>query len=316
MNDSYIKRAWSNYGQPGSLRALHGFVKARGIKDIHDTERKLSNIYAFSVHKPARRKYQTRAIILKGPREHLCVDLIDLQKYSRKNGGFNWLVTALDGFTKELFVEPVKKKTTQEVADAFAKILKQAKKPVRYLYSDMGLEFLGKSFQDLMKKYNITHYVSKTKRKAAMCERVIKTLKQLLFKYFTHEKTSRWIEVLPRLVNSYNNTPHSSHGFKPKAIKPKDVDEVFHRLYANLAQIPVPSPKYMIGDKVRIAKSRLTFQKGYEQSFSDDVFKVASYVPGSHPVVSYKLETLSGEPVSSSFVEQELGYAENQDGTN
>lgn len=313
MNESYIKRAWTNYSQPGSLRALHGFVKARGIKDIRDTEKKLSNIYAFSVHKPARRKYPTRAIILKGPREHFCVDLIDLQKYSRKNGGYNWLVTALDGFTKELFVVPVKKKTTQQVADAFAQIIKQAKKAIRYVYSDMGLEFVGKTFQDLMKKHNITHYVSKTKRKASMCERVIKTLKQLLFKYFTQEKTTRWIEILPKLVQSYNNTPHSSHGFKPSDIKQKDVDQVFHQLYAKLAQVSVPSPKYMIGDRVRIAKSRLTFQKGYEQSFSDDIFKVASYVPGSHPVVSYKLETLSGEPISSSFVEQELGYAENQD---
>ncbi|MES2286718.1 MAG: transposase family protein [Bacteroidota bacterium] len=315
MNDSYVKRAWTNYSQPGSLRALHGFVKTRGIKDIREAEKNLSNIYAFSVHKPARRKYPTRAIILKGPREHFCVDLIDLQKYSRKNSGFNWLVTALDGFTKELFVQPVKKKTTQQVADAFALIIKQAKKPIRYVYSDMGLEFIGKSFQDLMTKHNITHYVSKTKRKAAMCERVIKTLKQLLFKYFTHEKSTRWVEVLPKLVNSYNNTPHSSHGLKPNSIKPKDVDNVFHQLYAKLAQVPVPSPKYKVGDRVRIAKSRLTFQKGYEQSFSDDVFKISSYVPGSHPVVSYKLETLSGEPVISSFVEQELGYAESHDGS-
>lgn len=308
-----MQRAWTNYSQPSALKALHGFVKARGIKDIRDAERKLSNIHAFSVHKPARKRYPTRKIILKAPRENICIDLIDFQAFSRKNGGFNWLVVALDGFTKELWTEPVKKKTTKEVAIAFDTILKRAKGKVRFTFTDMGLEFVGKAFQDLMKKHGIVHYVSRTKRKSWMCERVIKTIKTLLFKYFTHEKTQRWLEIIPKIVSAYNNTEHSSHGFKPNSIKPKDVDEVFHRLFSRLAQTPRPPPKYRIGEKVRIAKNRLTFQKGYEQSFTDDVFRIASYVPGSYPVPSYKLETLDGQPISSSFVDLELGYA-NQDG--
>lgn len=313
MEDSYIRRAWTNYSQPAALKALHGFVKARGIKDIHDTEKKLSKLKAFSVHKPIRRKYPTRRMILKGPRENICLDLIDFQAYSRKNGGFNWLVVALDSFTKELWVEPVKKKTTAEVAIAFEKILKQAKGKVRFAFTDMGLEFMGKAFQDVAKKHGITHYVSRTKRKSWMCERVIRTIKTLVFKFFTQEKTKRWLDVMPKLVNAYNNTPHSSHGMKPSSIKAGDIDEVFHRLFSRLAQKPVSPPKFQINDIVRIAKNRLTFQKGYEQSFTDDVFKVVGYVPGSYPVTSYKLSTLDGQPISSSFVSHELGYA-NQDG--
>lgn len=315
MEDTYIRKAWTNYSQPAALKALHGFVKARGIKDIRDAEKKLSKIRAFSVHKPARQKYQTRAIILKGPREHFCTDLIDFQAYSRWNSGYNWLLVAVDGFTKECFVEPLKKKTTTEVAEAFEKIIKKAKKPIVYCYSDQGREYTGNAFQELMKKYQITHYVSRTKRKAAQCENMIKFLKTLLAKYFTHENTKRWLEIIPRIVETYNNTPHSSHGFKPNSIKAKDVDEVFHRLYAKLAQKPRPTPKFPIGSLVRVAKNRLTFQKGYEQSFSDEVFRVKSLVPGSFPIHSYKLETLDGQPVSSSFVDAELGYA-NQDEAN
>ena len=182
MEDSYIKRAWTNYSQPAALKALHGFVKARGIKDIRDTEKKLSKIKALSIHKPVRRKYPTRRIILKGPSENICADLIDFQAYSRQNGGYNW---RLDGFTKELWMEPVKKKTTAEVAAAFEKILKRAKGNVRFAFTDMGLEFMGRSFQDLMKKHGISHYVSRTKRKSWMCEHVIRTLKTLIFKYFS-----------------------------------------------------------------------------------------------------------------------------------
>lgn len=310
LNEKYQERAWENYSQPGSLRALYGFTKARNLKNPAKLEKSLSKIYAFSVHKPTRRVYPTRAIILKGPREHFCADLIDMQSFSHKNKDFNWILVALDGFTKQLFVRPVKKKTTQQVADAFESIIKEAKKPIKCTYTDMGLEFTGSAFQHVMMKHGIVHYTSKTKRKASMCERVIRTLKQLIYKYFTHGKTNRWVDVLPKLVQSYNNTVHSSHGFKPNEIKSKDVDQVFHNLYAKLAQQPVRKPKYHIGDKVRIAKMRLTFQKGYQQTFSDQVFKISAYVPGSHPVVSYKLETLEGEPVISSFVAAELGYAD------
>lgn len=312
MEDSYIKRAWTNYSQPSALKALHGFVKARGIKDIRDTEKKLSKIYAFSVHKPARQKYPTRSMILKGPREHFCADLVDMQNYSRQNKGFNWMLFVLDGFTKELFVVPIKKKTTREVSDAFETVIKQAKKPPAFTFTDQGLEFVGSSFQNLMKKYSIVHYVSRTKRKSFMCERVIKTIKTLLAKYFTQEKTKKWLEVIPKLVLAYNRTPHSSHGFKPSEIKPRHTDEVFQRMYAKLAQLPRPQPKYELGAKVRIAKNRLTFQKGYQKSFTDDVYRVVSYVPGSVPVPSYILETLEGQPVSSSFVDSELGYADQE----
>lgn len=308
-----MRRAWTNYGQPAALKALHGFVKARGIKDIKETEKKLSKIRAFSIHKPVRRKYPTRRMILKGPRENICADLIDFQAYSRQNAGYNWLLVALDGFTKELWVEPVKKKTTLEVATAFEKILKQAKGKVRFCFTDMGLEFTGRAFQDLMKKHGITHYVSRTRRKSYMCERVIRTIKTLVFKFFSQENSKRYLEVLPKIVKAYNNTPHSSHGYKPSSIKASDIDDVFFKLFSRIAQKPIPPPKFQIGDTVRIAKNRLTFQKGYEQSLTDQVFKVVEHVPGSYPVVSYKLATLDGDPISSSFVDNELGHAE-QDG--
>lgn len=309
--ESYIKRAWTNYSQPSALKSLHGFAKARGLKSntLKETEKQLSTIYAFSVHKPARQKYPTRSIILKSPRENFCADLIDFQKFSRQNSGYNWVLVVLDGFTKELFVEPVRKKTATEVAQAFERIIRKAKKPPQYCFTDQGLEFVGGAFQELLKKYAIRHYVSRTRRKSFMCERVIRTIKALIFKFFTHEKSKRWLEIIENIVGAYNKTPHSSHGYKPGEIKPRHVDDVFNKLYGKLAQKRKPAPKFKIGDKVRIAKTRLTFQKGYQQSFSDTVFRIAASVPESVPVTSYKLETLDGKPVSSSFVDAELGYA-------
>lgn len=310
MQDNYIQRAWANYSQPGSLKALSGFAKAKNLKPNRSTDVKLSNIYSYSVHKPVRTRYPTRSIILKEPRETWFTDLVDLQAFSRQNNGYSWILVVVDGFTKEAFVEKLKKKTTKETAEAFARILARAKKPPRNCYSDMGLEFMGSDFQALMKKHKIHHYTSKTKRKSFMAERFIRTLKSSIFRYFTNEKTKKWVTVLDDLVKAYNNTKHSTTLYKPSEIRAKDWGQVFINSYKHIAFAKRPEPKFKIGDRVRLAKNRVTFQRGYQQTLGPDIFRVKSLVPFSHPVPTYKLETLDGFPVSSSFVRDELGYAD------
>ena len=57
--------------------------------------------------------------------------------------------------------------------------------------------------------------------KAKYAERVILTLKRLLFRYFTKNRTHRCIDKLQDFVNSYNSTPHSSLAYKA----PKEVND-------------------------------------------------------------------------------------------
>lgn len=313
MQGKYIQRAWTNYSQPGSLKALSGFAKARSLKPDKKTDKELSNIEAYSVHRPVRQHYPTRATIIRAPRKLFFTDLIDLQAFSRQNKGFSWIIVVIDGFTKEAFVEKLKKKTTKETADAFERILKRAKKAPKDLYSDMGLEYTGSSFQKLMKKHKINHYTSKTKRKSFQAERFIRTLKSSIFKHFTQSKGKRWVDVLDDIVKAYNNTKHTTTLFKPSEIREKDWGQVFLNLHKRLRLKKDPAPKYKVGDRVRLAKNRVAFQKGYVQSFGPDVLRIKSIVPFSHPVPTYKLETLDGFPVSSSFVANEIGYA-NQNG--
>ena len=47
------------------------------------------------------------------------------------------------------------------------------------------------------------------------------TLKSRIYRYFTKNRTKRYIDVLPDIVQSYNETPHTSLG----NISPKDVNK-------------------------------------------------------------------------------------------
>jgi hypothetical protein len=52
-------------------------------------------------------------------------------------------------------------------------------------------------------------------------ERVIKTIKNMMYRYFTKQRTHRFVDVLQDIVDSYNVTPHRSLN----NIAPNDVNK-------------------------------------------------------------------------------------------
>ena len=56
------------------------------------------------------------------------VDLAGMQSLSRKNKGFNYLLCAIDLYSKYAFVIPLKDKKGISIVNAFNKIIKQSRK--------------------------------------------------------------------------------------------------------------------------------------------------------------------------------------------
>ena len=52
-------------------------------------------------------------------------------------------------------------------------------------------------------------------------DRLCRTIKEKLFKYFTDKKTTNWIDIIDQLMETYNDSPHSSLG----GITPNDVED-------------------------------------------------------------------------------------------
>lgn len=76
----------------------------------------------------------------------------------------------VDVFSKHAWVEPIKNKTGKTVTEAFEKILKQCRTAIQ-LQTDDGKEFFNKTFQTLMKHYNIYHFSTSGDTKASVVER-------------------------------------------------------------------------------------------------------------------------------------------------
>ena len=57
--------------------------------------------------------------------EILAADLIDMQAFSKDNDGIKYLLTVIDIFSKFVWIVPLKRKTGQEAANVFSRILKE-----------------------------------------------------------------------------------------------------------------------------------------------------------------------------------------------
>ena len=79
-------------------------------------------------------------------------DLIDMQALSKDNNGIKYLLTVIDIFSKFVWIFPLKRKTGQEVANAFPSVLKERRPSKTWV--DRVREFYNKDVQKLVELYS------------------------------------------------------------------------------------------------------------------------------------------------------------------
>ena len=119
---------------------------------------------------------------------------------------------------------------------------------------------------------------------------------------FTAQGSHRYIDILPDLMRSYNNSFHRSIGMKPRDVKPTHVSVIMKRLYPK--ETTRKTSKFKVGDNVRITRKHRTFQKGYEQKWSYEVFYI-SKVNVSKPV-TYTLRDYKSEAIIGNFYSRDI----------
>ena len=62
--------------------------------------------------------------------------------------------------------------------------------------------------------------------------------------------------------------------------------------------------RYNVGQSVRMKQTKRVFKKGYEPSWTEEIFTISSLYPSDPP--TYILQDLSGEEIKGKFYEQEI----------
>ena len=259
---------------------------------------------ADELHKPIKRNFTRRRVLVNHVDEVWCSDLVEMQQFSKWNKGYRYLLMVLDVFSKYGWITPLKDKKGETVSEALKTLLKEGRTP-RYLWVDKGKEYYNKHVKELLEKNNIQMYSTENEEKSSVCERWNRTIKTKMWKQFTVQGNTQYLGVLPKILKHYNNTKHNSTKMTPiEASKKKNEGIVYFNLYADM-EISKQKPKFEIGDKVRISKyKRKVFDKGYTPNWTEEVFTIDK-IQYTNPT-TYKLKDLNNEEIRGSFYELEL----------
>lgn len=290
---------------PGSFSAFSGFRKNnKKYKYSKSNITKFNDIDFISKHKPVKKKFKRRKTEAFFTNQCWQCDLIDIKKLRNQNNHIRYLLTVIDVFSRYVYIEPLIDKKSESCRKAFEKIFKIAK-PI-YIYSDLGSEFKG-AVRKLFKEYNIIHIETKSIHKAAIVERFNRTIKEKIWRYLSYTNEKKYIDVLQKLVDNYNNSFHRTINMTPK--------EKYHSKNHEISQFEYNEPainfKFKIGDYVRIIIDKKLFDKGYEQNWTDEIFCINQLIPSNPP--TYKIRSLDGEIHDWKYYNEELNKVEDFD---
>ena len=128
-----------------------------------------------------------------------------------------------------------------------------------------------------------------------------------MWRYFTYSNSKRYIDILPKILNSYNNSFHRSIQTIPSKVNRKNAKIFFLNLYGyNLSEgsNQVVRLLFKQGDYVRLVIDKNIFEKGYTPNWSKEIFIVDSILLKPSPL--YKIKSLNGETLEDKFYAQEL----------
>lgn len=306
--EDHLNRIYFDPGHPASFsgpKKLYGIVKKDGYHPtLNYIKQWVQDQEAYSIFKPARKKFQRNRVVVKGRDALWDIDLADLQDIAEDNDGIKYLLVCIDVFSKYLWVRPLPSKTGKDVKNAIEDILKGGRKGER-IRTDKGREFNNTLVKSFFEKEGIKYSSSSNETKANYSERVIKTLKNKVYRYLTNANSRRYVDVLQDLVKSYNNSVHRTIKTTPNKVTKKKSQTLWWEVYEPKSTYKKKPFTFRIGDSVRVSFLPETFDREYSQSFSGEIFEIVRrYRRSGIPV--YGLKDYNGEPVTGTFYAQEL----------
>ena len=288
----------TNPGSYGGFQRLYAQTKKEIPKLKMDDVRKWgASQDTYTLHKPVRRKFPRTKTLAFYPDELWQADLMDVRNISRENNHMNYILTIIDVYSRFAYALPVRDKSGLRVLEAF----KTLEKHPRLLQTDQGKEFFNSQVAQWLRDHNIHHYATQNiETKASVVERFNRTLRNRMHRYFQAHQTNRYLDILPDLLHSYNNSVHRMIGTTPLQMRIKKETLTLKDI---LTKPPIKKVhKFAVGDTVRITKPKDLFLRGYQRQWTNEKFIIQAIKPDGR----FVLIDTHNEPLIGSFYHYEL----------
>lgn len=309
--DQRLSRIYYNLSDAAALSGyaqLLKEVKRRGLNiNKNYVKNWLNKQEVYTLHKQRRVRFPRLKYHSMNIDDVWSIDLMDMQNVSGYNYKQRYILAVIDNFSRFAWCIPMKDKTADSVLKAFGKLFKKTKRRPLNIVSDQGKEFISKRSKTFLQKHSINFYTANDPAtKASICERFIRSIKSIIYRFFTHYNTKRYVKVLDQLVNIYNAREHRSIGRAPKDVNENNVLSVWEHMNRGMNKniFNERKPKFTVGTLVRISNPKHSFEKGYTKKWSNEVFLVQKVIL-SYPH-TYRISAIDGTVIKSLFYGEEL----------
>lgn len=314
----YDPRKAGSFGGPAALyKAAKAEGKTISLKKIREW---LKGQETYTLHRKMVHKFKRNKVQVDGIDDTWDVDLVDMIAYAKHNDGIRYVLLAIDIFSRFAWGVPLINKEATTVRKALDEIVSSGRKP-RVVRSDAGKEFHNKLVKKWFDEHGILHTVTRNSTHANYVERLIRSWKARVVKYFQHRNTLRYVDRLQDFVDSYNDTFHTGIKMRPSQVNKQNEQLLWERQYVEPFVKNQNKKKkkfryrFNVGDRVRVSYLRTLFQREYDQRWSGEVFTVTSRW-NREGIAVYELKDYAGDPIRGTFYEPELQavtFDENED---
>ena len=187
-------------------------------------------------------------------------------------------MTCIDIFTKFATVVPIRSKKPDDYLAGFMECMNKMGKKPKFILSDDEGALNSNIIQTYLKEQGIKHIVTRTH--AHYAERMIRTLKAMLYKRIDHDikqgKTNvQWTDYLYATLLTYNNKKeHKTIEMTPAEAR-QDDNKIDVKIKMELkAKNQRKYPPLQVGDKVKIMIKYSKFRKERDPLFSDKKYEI------------------------------------------
>jgi hypothetical protein len=309
LKERILKEIYFNLNSTASYSGINKILEEAKKRNnditINDVKTFLSKERTYTLYKPRRKKFKRLKTIPSGLNSDWQCDLCIMDSIKKENDNFAYLLVCIDVLSRKIYTAPTKTKKSEDMIEAFEYIFNKAKVKPNKLYSDSGVEFTAKKMINYFKEKDILKFsMYSPNLHAAVVERANRTIKEKLYRYFSEKNSTRWIEVINRIVDNINKSVNRTIGVKPNSVTYENAQDLYERVFKADEDEKDIKPTFKLNDIVRISKAKSTFDKGYYPNFTDELFKI-SKVNNTNPP-SYRIDDLENNHLKGIFYEQEL----------
>jgi hypothetical protein len=249
-----------------SLDKLYKKAK-KEISDLtlKEVKKFLEEQETYQVNKQVKKPTEYNTILANKIRDNYQMDIIVYDRYTVNN--YKYILCVIDVHSRYVSCRAMTNRTNETIL-----------KNIKEIFDSMGVcknlnadnEFNTKLLTDYFNKKKIILHFSEVGEinKQAIVERFNRSLAGYLQKWRVATGKTRWYEVLPDIVENYNDTYHKTMKSTPK--------DIWEGKDTNKQKIKFVPNELNVGDKIRIKQVKKIFDKGDAIKYSTKIYIIES----------------------------------------